>query len=392
MNRYLSKLVQIYQRAETAIINEIARLRERGLADYHRVAALDRVQKILASMQSEGWIYVPRMIEREFYVRLPGLRRMRTTAEASARAYEHAFALTAEQTDVVQRLTVSAMTDIEDASATAAQRLEDVIIGRREPDVYRRIGMESVTQAEAEGGSRREVNRFVAELQREGVTGFTDKAGRDWSLHTYCSMVSRTTAEQAAVLAILTRDPDQDLYRISSVADPCGVCAPFSGRVFSRSGESPYYPPLADAFGKVDKAGPNALTNTWLTIHPNCRCALTPWTEYGKTPEELQKIREHSSPATNPYTVDPRSQKAIERYRQRERRRRKTLADYKQWERYRVTIPERVPKTFDTFRKHKAADDSKYKGWERAYREANREARRGRSSDPGDTGDTTAGE
>lgn len=40
----LEKLVSIYLRAETAIINEIGRLRSQGLVDYHAVAALERVQ------------------------------------------------------------------------------------------------------------------------------------------------------------------------------------------------------------------------------------------------------------------------------------------------------------------------------------------------------------
>ena len=35
----LEKLVSIYLRAETAIINEIGRLRSQGLVDYHAVAA-----------------------------------------------------------------------------------------------------------------------------------------------------------------------------------------------------------------------------------------------------------------------------------------------------------------------------------------------------------------
>ena len=42
-DRELQKLIEIFLRAETAIINEIGRLRSRGLADYHVEAALERV-------------------------------------------------------------------------------------------------------------------------------------------------------------------------------------------------------------------------------------------------------------------------------------------------------------------------------------------------------------
>ena len=40
----LQRLIRIYLKAETDIINEIGRLRSLGLADYHAEAALARVQ------------------------------------------------------------------------------------------------------------------------------------------------------------------------------------------------------------------------------------------------------------------------------------------------------------------------------------------------------------
>ncbi|MBQ5999904.1 MAG: hypothetical protein IJL15_00010 [Clostridia bacterium] len=51
MNQYERKLIQVYLRAETDIINEIARLRSLGLADDHAAAALRRVRRILSWMQ-----------------------------------------------------------------------------------------------------------------------------------------------------------------------------------------------------------------------------------------------------------------------------------------------------------------------------------------------------
>lgn len=55
----LKKLISIYLKAETDIINEIGRLRSQGLVDYHAVAALERVQAILRQMESDAWEYVP---------------------------------------------------------------------------------------------------------------------------------------------------------------------------------------------------------------------------------------------------------------------------------------------------------------------------------------------
>lgn len=373
----VQKLISIYLKAETDIINEIGRLRAQGLVDYHAVAALERVQAILNKMQSDSWEYVPRMIEKMFYVRVPEARKKLDVPETPAKhlmGYLNATTLTSTQTDIVQKLTMNLMGELSDAAAVALSSLENALIGRRENDVVRRVGLELVANMEATGKSTAAtVPEFVKILQREGVTAFVDKAGRNWSLHTYASMVTRTTSRQAEVLAVLTADPEHDLYKISSHGTTCALCAPYEGRVYSKSGTDPDFPPLAAAFGKVDPAGPDDLSNTWLNIHPNCLHVLMPWTPAGRSEKEIQEIKDFSNPNKNPFTVDPRTKQQIEAYRDKEKARAKWLDSYRQYERYRVTIPDHTPKTFNTFLKHKLADDDKYQKWMKLYREANRE-------------------
>lgn len=374
--RELDKLISIYLKAETDIINEIARLRSQGLIDYHAVAALERVQAILNKMQTDSWEYIPRMIEKMFYVRVPEARKKLDVPETPVKhfmGYVNATTLTSTQTDIVQKLALNLATELSDASVVAMSSLENALIGRRENDVFRRVGLELVANMQATGRSTAAtVPEFVKILQREGVTAFVDKAGRNWSLHTYASMVTRTTSRQAEVLAVLTADPEHDLYKISSHGTTCVLCAPYEGRVYSKSGTDPDFPPLAAAFGKIDPAGADDLSNTWLNIHPQCLHVLMPWSAAGRTPEEIQKIKDFSNPRKNPFTVDPRSQKQIEAYRDKEKARAKWLDDYRQFERYRVTIPDDTPKTFNTFLKHKLADDEKYQNWMKLYREASR--------------------
>lgn len=371
----LEKLISIFLKAETAIINEIGRLRSQGLADYHAVAALERVQAILRKMESDSWEYVPLMIEKMFYVRVPEARRMEgMTAAQNLMAYRNAAALTGEQHAVIDQLVSSLMGEITDATITAYATVQSALIGRIEPDVYRRIGLEQVALQQAAGrGTYKMLPGFVEQLRREGITAFVDKAGRNWSLHTYCAMVSRTASRQAEVLAVLTADPEQDLYRISSHGTTCAICAPFEGRVYSKSGTNPDYPPLAAAFGKQDPAGPDTLANTWLNIHPNCLHSILPYSEAGRTDEEIQKIKDFSNPKKNPLTRDPRTEKQINAYRKKEAARRHWLQNYRQWEDYRMTLGDKVPKTYQTFEKHKKADDEKYKNWQRLYREANKD-------------------
>lgn len=369
----LQKLIQIYLKAETDIINEIGRLRSMGNVDYHAVAALERVQAILRKMENDSWQHVPQMIEKQFYVNHPDKRRiLGETGEKHLRAYQAAQALTSEQMDIVQRLTQNLMGEILDASVTAMATVQTALIGRIKPDVYRRVGLEQVALMEAKGqGAFKTVPGFVEALRREGIKAFTDKAGRDWSLHTYCSMVTRTTSRQAEVLSVLSADPEQDLFKVNSTSTACPLCAPYEGRVYSKSGTSPDFPPLASAFGKVDAAGPDTLANTYLNIHPNCLHSLSPWTPAGRSEEEIQKIKDFSNPKTNPFTRDPRTEKQIKAYRKKEQARTEWLNNYQQWERYRMTLGDKVPKTYQTFEKHKRADDDKWKTWQKLYREAN---------------------
>ena len=370
----LQKLIQIFLKAETDIINEIGRLRSSGLTDYSAVAALERVQAILRKMENDSWTYSRPMVEKMFYVRVPEARRIDgETVEKHRRGYLNASALSGEQYAIVDQLVASLMGEITDATITALATVQSALIGRVEPDVYRRVGMEQVAYQQARGaGTYKMLPGFVESLRREGITAFVDKAGRHWSLHTYCSMVSRTTSRQAEVLAVLTADPEQDLYRISSHGTTCGICAPFEGRVYSKSGTNPDYPPLAAAFGKQDPAGPDILANTWLNMHPGCLHSILPYTTVGRSEEEIQKIKDFSNPAKNPFSVDPRTEKQIKAYRAKEAARAKWLREYRTWESYRMTVGDPIPKAFATWQKHKAADDEKYKNWERLYREANR--------------------
>ena len=373
-DRELRRLIDLYLQAETDIINEIGRLRFLGLVDYHAEAALERVQAILRKLENNCWAYVPRVIETQFYVHHPQARKPLEepeTPEKHLLGYKNARALTGEQMDVVQMLTISAMAKLTEGNMTAMQNLEEALLGRRADDIFRRVGMERSALMQATGqGVYKALPDFVAALRRDGVTAFTDKAGRHWSLHTYGSMVLRTTSRQAEVLSVLTQNPEHDLYQISKHGTTCKLCAPLEGRVYSKSGTDPDFPPLAAAFGKIDKNGPDTLENSWLNIHPNCLHQLRRWTPVGRSEEEIQETKDFSSFKKNPVTRDPRTKKQIEAYRKKEEARARFLRDYRQWERYRETVGGPVPKRFETFRKHKAAGDEKFTAWKKAYRKA----------------------
>ena len=143
----LEKLIAIFLKAETDIINELGRLRSAGNADYHAVTSLERVQAILRQMESDAWTYAPQMVEKQFYTAHPEARRVPGESIAKhIRAYNNAAALTAEQHAIVDQLVANLMGEITDASVTVMATVQSALIGRIEPDVYRRVGLEQVAE------------------------------------------------------------------------------------------------------------------------------------------------------------------------------------------------------------------------------------------------------
>lgn len=364
-----AKLREIYVRAEREIIREITRKRELQLVDYEDVASLKRVQESLKRMTTEADEYVPKMIESYFY-----------TAEQIASAaggYSNALSLTVAQTSIVEQLVNNLLADIDDAAETAFKSAEKYLyVGRKEDDVFRKLALELTANKEAGVASRQTVqNMMAAELNAKGVTAFVDKAGREWSLESYCSMATRTTGRQAQVAAALTAD-DWDLWEIVKIGSTCPLCSAYEGRVYSKSGTDPDYPPLAMAFGKIDPAGSNDLSNTWLNLHPNCLHSLIRYTTAGKSEKQIERMKEFSSFEKRPADVDYRSKKQIEAYRNKEAERARYRADVKQFEKYKAAGVEGMPVRFETFEKHKRAGDDVYKGWESKFRGLNSQAKR----------------
>lgn len=307
----------LYQKTETDIINEIFRKRNQGYVDYAEVAALERIQSDLQGMVTESFKYVPKLIEKRFYGDdNPGYG----NADA-VRGTTNRF--------MMEMLADNLMGEITETAERAYETSKKLYtLARLDDDLFREAALTSTLYTEALGKGAAISAKFLeATVRSKGVTGFVDKAGRHWSLYAYCNMATRTTARQAEVAGVLSNDEEQDLYRIIPHTSSCAICAPLQGRVYSKSGTNPNYPPLSLAFGKIDPNGGDDLTNTYLNIHPNCLCALVPWTEEGKTEKEIEKARKFSSPEKNPLSKDPRSQKEIEAYRTKEKNRRKKLAE-----------------------------------------------------------------
>ena len=367
-HRIQEKLRQIYLKAEQDLLNALSYKRSNGLIDYAEQTALQRVQRILIQLQDDCWRYVPVLVESNFYAQHPDKARLAEPVGKHLTGYLNAGALTSEQTVIAETLTASLMNRVIEASHQA-ELSAHTVIGRLHEDAFRKTGLASVAQMEAAGGGVwSTANQMMTQLRADGLTAYVDKAGKRWGLYAYCNMATRTTSRQAENIAVLTKDPEQDLYQISGHGTTCPVCAPYEGRVYSKSGENPEYPPLSAVFGKIDAAAPSSLLNSYLGIHPNCLHVLMPYSTVGLTKEQIERDKVFSSFRSNPPSMDPRSAEQIGAYRKQQAGRQKYLQMLQEYQKYRLALGDKVPRTAQTFIKHKMANDQTYQNWKEQYR------------------------
>lgn len=84
----------------------------------------------------------------------------------------------------------------------------------------------------------RAIRKAMNQLAATGITGFYDKAGRKWQAETYAAMVVRTTAHNAAIEAIKTRQQEfggGDVFQVSSHPGARPLCFPYQGKFYSWS-------------------------------------------------------------------------------------------------------------------------------------------------------------
>ncbi len=80
----------------------------------------------------------------------------------------------------------------------------------------------------------------VRDMADHGLTGFYDKAGREWSAQAYVTMDMRTTAANAAREAAMERNREygNELIAVSSHPGARPLCEPYQGGVYSTDGST----------------------------------------------------------------------------------------------------------------------------------------------------------
>ena len=239
------------------------------------------------------------------------------------------------------------------------------VIGRRECDKLREEAIKSQVQKELKGsGAAKAAREMFQSLRNNGVSAFVDRGGKRWSLSNYCIMSARTTSRQSSNFGEVFARPEHDLYYIVPHGSSCPICAKFEGRVYSRSGTNPNYPPLSKAFSKIDPNGTDDLENTYMTIHPNCRHTIVRYIERAQTPKQIEEMRKKSNAS---FDIDPRTEEQIKAYKERERVAAAHSAAVREYQQMMQVLTVKELGPFPAFERHRNANDAFYKGLRSKY-------------------------
>lgn len=219
----------------------------------------------------------------------------------------------------------------------ALDRLAAAVIDRLSPvhsailrttlDAFRDVAARILPALVVGTDTRREATqRALWSLTDRGITGFTDRAGRNWSLSAYAEMAARTGAARAHVDGQLDRlaAAGRDLVIVNGSGDRCEQCRAWSGAILSNGGQAgPLRVEHATRDGEyitVHVAGTVDDARAAGLLHPQCRCSLRTYTP-GITRDEPEP------PADTGQYAARQQQRAIERQIRRHKAREAAALD-----------------------------------------------------------------
>lgn len=276
--------------------------------------------------------------------------------------------LTEAQIKEIKRAPGKALKEINSDAARQVSAMRGAyILSRKEADKIRQKALAS-NRTSNQTGTINAQGELISSLMQNGISAFVDKSGRRWNLSSYCNMATRSLSKQSANCGEIFEDEAHDLYIVVDMRSSCPICSKYEGKVFSRSGTNPNYPPLSSIFGKIDKNGPDDLTNSYLSIHPNCRHTIKKWYERGKTAEEIQEIREKSN-SQRPAEGQEYTEEQIRAYKEHERIMSIEAASERKYRELAQFIPFSELGNWLTFNKHFIAKDEVYHSLLSKYRQ-----------------------
>lgn len=301
-----------YQRVEDDLIRLVAKYVRRHIAV--PVTLTERLQAI-QELQREAYRIVDRIHETDIAARAIAVGAAEGEAAAVRQLGFLPTGATAAASSAVPATSAAAVAQV---TVSLTNTLTDMRqrVTRWAPDAYRNvIALYSQSTLAGVATIDETRKRSVQQFLSQGITGFTDDAGRNWRIGSYAEMAGRTTVKRAwqeSNIARLTA-PSTDIRLgtiIGGVAS-CRFCAPWIGTVVSLDGTPAGTYQLQhateDRFVSVTVKGSidDARRAGW--DHPNCRCACVGYMPGLRLPQDES-------------TYDPQAEKDRDRLRSLERR------------------------------------------------------------------------
>ena len=259
------KIAALFRSGEAGLITLIAgyaarQLRNRYMERRHaRLLYRAEVARAAAQLRKEAEALARERLRQAYIDAWLRIRRIELEALADD-IEEFAADMDLELAEAERRATESVQSLRDDLNAQFVEGLRHM--RRQMDDVYRRVveaSAEDVTDETVRKGVLDALNSFA----KRGVTGFQDRAGRNWGLPEYTEMAVRTAVQRMSLMATIDAmfDQERDLCFTNPHAGSCPLCAPWEGKILSLTGRTPDYPTLQDAM----LAG---------LFHPNCAHVL----------------------------------------------------------------------------------------------------------------------
>lgn len=179
-------------------------------------------------------------------------------------------------------------------NASSVDRLAAALVDEQQP-VYRRILRAPVdayrsivarVSASPLLGTltrRQAAQRALDQFATQGITGFVDKAGRNWDMASYAEMAVRSATGRAAIAGHIERleAVGEQLVIVSSAPLECPLCRPWEGEILAINGQTgPHSLTLPNAIERrqtvaVHVAGSLPEARAAGLFHPNCRHSLS---------------------------------------------------------------------------------------------------------------------
>ena len=259
-----------------AFVNDVKQVYLNG--EYRILTALAR--QVIAGVGSDNWLQLKEaevhvfnqyllneseLIRQEYTKLLPELREAYFTEAQNTFSEISKFKNLRRGINAIRNDTVLGLSPVSTLMEKATNTLESTIFRmiRAAEDAYRTVIYRASADSMVGDITRRQAARNALQgFAEQGITGFVDKAGRNWELGSYVEMSMRATIRQTETQARVNSmvAEGMNLFIVSVHAENCQLCNPWENQVLCIKAEEGY-PTVSEAISQG-------------LFHPNCKHTL----------------------------------------------------------------------------------------------------------------------